>query len=77
MIEEAFCCEACEEILEQPWVGRLTYGAFLIFASGFLFLIGHFSLTAMLGSFLVSICCFISLRGFIRDVRRAAGVKKH
>lgn len=72
MIERALSSEACEAALKQSWVIRLTTGGLIVFASGFLLLIGHFSISAMLGSFVVSVCCFFSMRGFLRGIKSAA-----
>ncbi|HFQ5589737.1 TPA: hypothetical protein ACGUM0_004518, partial [Vibrio vulnificus] len=49
--------EVCDEALNQPWVNRITIGSFGCLVSAFIFLIGYFSITAMIGFIIVSALC--------------------
>jgi hypothetical protein len=49
--------EICDKALNEPWVNRVTIGGFGCLFSAFMFLIGHFSIAAMIGFIIVSALC--------------------
>ena len=62
----------CNQALEEPWVERVTHGSFLCLILAFMFLIGHFSINAMIGFILVSIICFYCLAEFTKKLAELA-----
>ena len=69
MIEGEFSAKACESALSQNWVSRLTTGALVTFSAAFVFLIGHFSISAMLGCIIVSLFCYFRLKEFFLQLK--------
>ncbi len=69
MIEGEFSTKACENALRQNWVGRLTVGALMIFSAAFVCLIGHFSISAMLGCIIISLLCYFRLKDFFFTIK--------
>lgn len=51
--------------LDEPWVTRMTIGSFACLLFAFIFLVGHFSINAMIGFIIVSGLCTYCIIEFI------------
>ena len=60
--------ELCNEALNEPWVNRITIGGFGCLVSAFIFLIGYFSTTAMIGFIIVSMLCVYCFFEFAKKI---------
>ncbi|APX08237.1 hypothetical protein BWP24_18745 [Vibrio campbellii] len=49
--------EVCNEALNEPWINRITICGFGCLVLAFIFLIGYFSINAMIGFIIVSALC--------------------
>ncbi|OED53102.1 hypothetical protein BEI46_17985 [Aliivibrio fischeri] len=60
--------ETCEKVTNEPWVGRITVGSFLCLALAFIFLIGHFSIYAMVCFILVALLSCYCIFQFLKKL---------
>ena len=65
MFELDASVEVCDEALNEPWVIRVTIGSFVCLLSAFIFLVGYFSINAMIGFLVVSALCVYCFIEFI------------
>ena len=70
LIEANLSTDACEKTLNQPWINRITRYSFVMFVCAFGCLIGHFSLTALIGAIVVSVCCYYSFQNFVKQLNQ-------
>lgn len=69
LIEAKITEEKAKKVLDVSWVRILTLRAFYLFFSGFLFLIGHFSLALLGGVIVVTIICLGQLKRFWQEIK--------
>lgn len=60
--------ENCDKALNEPWVVHITIKSFVCLLLAFLFLIGHFSINAMIAFFFVSVSCAYCLADFLKKL---------
>ncbi|WP_139374614.1 MULTISPECIES: hypothetical protein [Vibrio] len=69
-VEANLPSDVCDAALEQPWVTKLSRVAIIMFIVAFGSLIGHFSVLALFGSVTMTVCCFFSVKVFVKQVNQ-------